>query len=500
MKDQNNVNDLIDSLVKSFKEFDKSLKNKIRVNAIFSSLDDNTNKNFSKLINLSGLRYKSVKSGVKLNNILNLQKRKYENIIEELKNDKLYSPNILDSEKSKLLKNSFEYKNKEINKIRNKLKTSLRFRENIYEYKRKKYNKDNLPKIRSVLKKAVNQAYIKHFMQNKTIQKKSENPNDMLINTLIEEDYKRFNNRIDTYHNFLNNIRTISENNKDKKSLKIDKTIFKDTIDSINPKSFRALTYTEESSKKCKPSSKKDLEFDLRKIKNIKMSHDKNYNIMLRNKNFKTNEIKINNSTATTIPFRNKSIISTSNNFTINNFSNTFNNQKNSDIKIQKKNKSLDKAKLNDFKDTANIILNETENGLFSEENFEKKRNKLKNQFKYFKTFNKSVDKPMLRLKEKTIQITKDTKDDYKINQNKNEKEKEKEKIIIIKDYNEKNTELIKKKFQEIYDQKKIKWKKEDKLRDLKKELDRQNMFEVENFLFEIQDKSLLRKNKAKNK
>jgi hypothetical protein len=221
---------------------------------------------------------------------------------------------------------------------------------------------------------------------------------------------------------------------------------------------------------------------------------------MLRNKNFKTNEIKINNSTATTIPFRNKSIISTSNNFTINNFSNTFNNQKNSDIKIQKKNKSLDKAKLNDFKDTANIILNETENGLFSEENFEKKRNKLNNHYKYFKTFNKSVDKPLLRLKEKTIQITKDIKDDYKINQNKNEKEKEKEKIIIIKDYNEKNTELIKKKFQEIYDQKKIKWKKEDKLRDLKKELDRQNMFEVENFLFEIQDKSLLRKNKAKNK
>ena len=208
MKDPNNVNVLIDSLVKSFKEFDKSLKNKIRVNAIFSSLEDNTNKNFSKLINLSGLRYKSVKSGVKLNNILNLQKRNYENLIEELKNDKLYSPNILDNEKSKLLKNSFEFRNKEINKIRNKLKTSLKFRENIYEYKRKKQNKDNLPKIRSIIKKAVNLSYIKNFNQNKIAPKKLENQNDMLINTLIEEDYKRFNNRIDTYHNFLNNIRT----------------------------------------------------------------------------------------------------------------------------------------------------------------------------------------------------------------------------------------------------------------------------------------------------
>ena len=497
MKDPNNVNVLIDSLVKSFKEFDKSLKNKIRVNAIFSSLDDNTNKNFSKLINLSGLRYKSVKSGVKLNNILNLQKRNYENLIEELKNDKLYSPNILDNEKSKLLKNSFEFRNKEINKIRNKLKTSLKFRENIYEYKRKKQNKDNLPKIRSIIKKAVNLSYIKNFNQNKIAPKKLENQNDMLINTLIEEDYKRFNNRIDTYHNFLNNIRTLSENNKNKKNLKIDKTIFKDTIDSINPKSFRALTYTEDSSKKSKKIKKKDFEFDLRKIKNIKMSHDKNYNIMLRNKNFKISEIN-NNSSATNIPLRNKSIISTSNNLIINNFSNTLNSQNNSDFKRQKKNKSLDKDKLNDFKNTANIILNETENGLFYTENFEKKRNKLNNHYKFFKTFSKSIDKPMQSLKEKTIQITKDIKDDHKINLNKNDKQKEK--IIIIKDYNEKNTELIKKKFQEIYDQKKIKWKKEDKLRDLKKELDRQNMFEVENFLFEIQDKNLLKKNRAKNK
>ena len=127
-----------------------------------------------------------------------------------------------------------------------------------------------------------------------------------------------------------------------------------------------------------------------------------------------------------------------------------------------------------------------------------KKRNKLNNHYKFFKTFNKSIDKPMQSLKEKTIQITKDIKDDHKINLNKNDKQKEK--IIIIKDYNEKNTELIKKKFQEIYDQKKIRWKKEDKLRDLKKELDRQNMFEVENFLFEIQDKNLLKKNRAKNK
>ena len=126
------INDLIDSLIKSFKEYDESLKNKLRANVLFSSLDENANKNFNKLINLSDLRYKSVKSGVKLNNILRQQQPKYENLIEELKNDKLYSTNNLDSEKAKLFKSSVIYKNREIQKIRNKLKNSLKNKQNIY--------------------------------------------------------------------------------------------------------------------------------------------------------------------------------------------------------------------------------------------------------------------------------------------------------------------------------------------------------------------------------
>ena len=121
MKNHDNVNELIRSLVKSFGELDKSLKNKIIVNSIFSSLDDNTSKNLNKLINYSDLRYKSVKSGGKLTNIIKKQKPKYELLVEELKNDKLYSTNVLNKEKAKLFKNSLVYKNKEIYELRNKL-------------------------------------------------------------------------------------------------------------------------------------------------------------------------------------------------------------------------------------------------------------------------------------------------------------------------------------------------------------------------------------------
>ena len=93
-------------------------------------------------------------------------------------------------------------------------------------------------------------------------------------------------------------------------------------------------------------------------------------------------------------------------------------------------------------------------------------------------------------MNDKIIKIPKDIDEEHK----------KKENILEIKDYNEKNVDLIKRKFQEIYEQKKKKWKKEDILLELKKERDKQNMFEIENFLFEVQDKSLLRKNKIKYK
>ena len=487
MKNKDNINSLMNSLVKSFKDIDKTMKNKIRVNSIFSSLDENTNKNFNKLINLSDLRYKSVKSGIRLNNILSIQKPKYENLIEELKNDKLYSTNDLDSEKKKLFINSFRYKTKEINDIRNKLKASLRLKQHInnYQMKENKSPKEKLSKLKSIIKKGNKLAQINKFFEKKLDNKRLEQKNEILINSLIDEDYKKFHQNIQSYQNILNNIRTLTENNKNNKSLKIDKSIFRNTIDNIDPKRFKALSYTERSSDKNK-NPKKDFEFDVRKIKNIKMSHDKAYNNLLKSKSPKPLEIKINNSILTNISSRNKSI--TSNNFTNINFSNTLNSHKNSIIEKHKKNNSLDANKLNDFKNTANIIFNETENGLFIKENFNKKRNRLNNNLKLFKTFNKKIHKPILSLNKKNIKLPITLEGDLKEEQNN----------IEIKEYNEKNVEAIKKKFQEIYEQKKIKWKKEDILMGLKKEKEMQNIFEIENFLFEVQNKNLLKKNKNK--
>ena len=485
MKDPNNVNVLIDSLVKSFKEFDKSLKNKIRVNAIFSSLEDNTNKNFSKLINLSGLRYKSVKSGVKLNNILKAQKSKYENLIEELKNDKLYSTNNLDSEKSKLFKSSVKYKNKEILRIRNKLNNSLKPKQKLYliTEKENSSSKDNIPRLKKIIRKVSNLAFINEFFRNKLKKKKIEKKNEKLFSNMIQDDYKHFQDKMEEYQNFLGKIRNLSENQNNIKRLKIDKNIFKNTIQSLNPNSFIALTYEESSDRKKNKPRKKDIEFDVRKIKNIKKSHDKNYNNILKNKTSKVCMTEYNNSIYSNNTSRNKANISR--NLTNNNFSITLNSQR-----LSIKNNSLDKNKLDNFKNTAYIVMNETEHGLFNEENFKKKKNKLNT---FFKTYNKSLKNKLQNVKRQSIKLSLKNQEDDNIN-NPNMKEN----IFEIKDYNEKNNEIIRKKLQEIYEQKKLKWKKEDKLYEIKKEKDKQNLYEIENFLFEIQNKKLLNKKNIK--
>ena len=133
--------------------------------------------------------------------------------------------------------------------------------------------------------------------------------------------------------------------------------------------------------------------------------------------------------------------------------------------------------------------MNETEYGLFNEENFLKKKNKLN---KFINADNKNNEKKTQSIKIKSLYLLKNKEDDSL------HKSNIKENIKEIKDYNEKNNEIIRKKLQEIYEQKKLKWKKEDKLYEIKKEKDKQNLYEIENFLFEIQNKKLLNKKNIK--
>ena len=120
------ANLLIPELITNFKDYDKNLSNRIKVDNLFMSFNDDANRNFNKFVDLSNKRYKSIKSGNTLSNILGKQMPTYNKLNKEINNNEIYSTTELEEDKKKLGKSVNKFKSKELNVIREQLKDSLR--------------------------------------------------------------------------------------------------------------------------------------------------------------------------------------------------------------------------------------------------------------------------------------------------------------------------------------------------------------------------------------
>ena len=120
------TNKLIPDLITNFKDYDKNLSNRIKVDNLFMSFNDDANRNFNKFVDLSNKRYKSIKSGNTLSNILGKQMPTYNKLNKEINNNEIYSTTELEEDKKKLGKSVNKFKSKELNVIREQLKDSLR--------------------------------------------------------------------------------------------------------------------------------------------------------------------------------------------------------------------------------------------------------------------------------------------------------------------------------------------------------------------------------------
>ena len=120
------TNKLIPDLITNFKDYDKNLSNRIKVDNLFMSFNDDANRNFNKFVDLSNKRYKSIKSGNTLSNILGKQMPTYNKLNKEINNNEIYSTTDLEEDKKKLGKSVNKFKSKQLNAIRDQLKDSLR--------------------------------------------------------------------------------------------------------------------------------------------------------------------------------------------------------------------------------------------------------------------------------------------------------------------------------------------------------------------------------------
>ena len=97
------TNILVPKLLDKTTIYANNIKTRVKIDNIFNEFDDNAHINFKKFIQLSDQRYKSVKSGTSLNNILENQKPEYNELSNKILTNKFYNNDEIELESKKLL-------------------------------------------------------------------------------------------------------------------------------------------------------------------------------------------------------------------------------------------------------------------------------------------------------------------------------------------------------------------------------------------------------------
>ena len=145
------TNILVPKLLDKTSHYANNLKNRIKIDGIFSEFDDSANINFKKFIKLSEQRYRSVKSGTHLNNILDSQDEEIKELSENILSNKFYNNNDIEKESKKLLKKMgikenqdlYELRKDIISKTNSLTKAEIKNREKLLKNALKKRKRDN---------------------------------------------------------------------------------------------------------------------------------------------------------------------------------------------------------------------------------------------------------------------------------------------------------------------------------------------------------------------
>lgn len=477
------TNSLIPSLISLFNDYNKNLKTRFKADSIFMSLDEKTNKTFNKFINMSNERFKLVKYGEKLNNVILNQKQSYSNIKRNIQNDLLYKTDYSNQEKKKLIKSVNSFKSKEIMNIRDKLYETLRNKTSIGDQLRRKQmllrknksktnsNKKDINKI-NIMSPNLHLHQIKFNDNNKDNEKNNLIKNEekksieliqQFTKDTIKNDHNNFMRGLELYKNLLRTKKNdlmdkINKSVDDNKYIKISRNDFKDIESIVNENNIKILSYNEDTKNKKDNTKKVDDTFDITSLFKLKAYYDTNKakpNKYIYNKSkkiifpkFKTNKTEANQNV-------------------INNFDN--------DVKYQT-------ISNYDMKNTIKLIKKVANGSSIMGEHFQNKRNKFNN---FYETHFPNYD---FKKMERFIKYK-----SYKRLHKKTEEEYVPKKIIIKRKYS--INEKLMDDFINIYQNKLKIWKKEDKEKEIKmKSLEKQ---EENNYRFFF---SLDRKKRKKNK
>ena len=470
------TNILIPSLISLFNDYNNNLRTRLKADTLFLSFDERSKKTFNKFINLSNDRFKLMKYGWQLNNIISNQKSNYSKLNNDIQNDLLFNTNYSNIERKKLIKSVNEFKSKEIYKVRDKLFETLKQRTAIdimlrqkqillrkeKNEKNKFYKRFNSPsKIEH--KPTVNENEKKNVFGNKVESIVN------YVNDTIKDDHNHFMTGMELYKNLLKSKKNGLNDNECKninnnRVIKISKGEFSDIETHLNENNIKVLSYNEDNLNKVEKKKNEDEKFDINCLYKLKNSN--NYFNKGDNNNNNNNFIK--NQKRDLFP-----------KLTIN--PNTF---YKIPAKENKKNIKFLTFHNYDAKNTIKLIKKEAFNGVNLGERF-------KNQKEKFDTYYGSHS-PKRNLT-KSNKIIKNKKFQRLIKENVRGKTQ-----IIKKKRKLSNYEKILEDFRKIYDDKKVIWKKEDKEKEIIEKNNEKKEEDIINFLLNLEDRDKNKKQSNK--
>ena len=511
------TNILVPRLLDKTITYTNNLKNRVKIDNIFNEFDDNANINFKKFIKLSEKRYKSVKSGTSLNNILENQKPEYNELSSQILTNKFYNNDEIEIESKKLLKKMGIKENQDmillrkdiISKTKDFTKAEIKNRERLihnalkkrknkeklnsrkdYSYfpKGSKYSITNSPSLDNKMPKIKLKKHEKNASKNELLEKKK------YFDDLMSNDCKKINDNLLDYKLYLKDVeRTHKEG--DPLKLNNNKDNFGHTYN-FNPERIKLLTYKEEEISDKKPKKKEEPKVDIIKLmRYTKRGNKKWFKQELKNKSNKK-FLPFKAKLAKTRPIF-KNINKTTNTNTTNNFyrnnnelkddmshnipTNTHTNM-NTFTEDFNFNKTTSTAFTN-YKNTIKTVRNEATKVKFMNENFDKKLHTMEGFFKINNLPKIEDYDKIIRNKGNYADNTnykhningfmsneqKDTWNEYERNRFDSQKQ-------IFQSYNK------------TYQNKKIMWEKEDKRREFLKKKNEEKVEEIKKYLKEIKN------------
>ena len=466
------TNILVPKLLDKTSHYANNLKNRIKIDGIFSEFDDSANINFKKFIKLSEQRYKSVKSGTHLNNILDSQDEEIKELSENILSNKFYNNNDIEKESKKLLKKMGIKENQDLYEIRKDIisktnsltKAEIKNREKLLRNALKKRKKENkiisyFPKKQKIVNNISSPKRKMSIKYNgKLININELNDKKKFFDDLMTNDFTNLNNK---FNNYLEHLKTIKlKNSSEKEKQKANKEKY-NYINSFSLERIKFLSYKEDDLNSKKPKKKEEPKIDILKLmRYTKRGNKKWFEKELKNKMFK--------------PFHKQKkkqselrpIFSPINNTDLNNKNN---------ININCNNTAADF--FNNYKNTIKTVRNEANKAITLNQNFDKKIKTMENFFNSKKLpkiedydniinnthylFHKNLSKGKI--------MNSFRKDKFEYDRNRLDNQKE-----IFESFNI------------AYLNKKIIWEQEDKKREMSKKYNEAEIEETKNFLKEI--------------